>query len=122
MPAIGADLVRINGKTITRGRALAMGWVDPKGNVTAKGDEAFTTKPADRKPASNKARQAARAAGEPETTADGVFVKRKRVEPLKPRNVKNGKPIEDEAELARIAAETEAIEAAATAEREAAEA
>ncbi len=121
----GRDLVKINGRVYTRARALALGLVVVTGSgeseqvqATAK---AATVKPP-RAPASNRARKAARATQEGDDVAlnrDGTMPLKRRARPLVPRNVKNGEPITDEAELARIAAETAAIEAAAKVAREA---
>jgi hypothetical protein len=118
---VSSDIVTINGKTFTRSRALAQGLIDAKGEVTAKADSLFGgNREKTSQPVKNRDRKAAREAIEPETTSDGKLVARKKVEPLKPKNVKDGKPIEDEEELAKIAAKTAEIEAAAKAEREAA--
>lgn len=117
----GTDIVRIGGRIITRGRALAMGWIDAKGNVTAKAEALFG---ADALvaggPVSNKARKAKRQSDDVDLTPDGRLLKRREPKPLKPQNVTHdGEPVTDEAELARIAAETARIEAEKAAAREA---
>lgn len=124
---MSSDTVRINGVMMTRSRAVALGLIDSAGNAT-KAAEAVQPK-VKRGPVSNAARKVAREAdvvstdalGNPDVpmTKDGRL-KVKRIKPLLPKNVDaTGAPIEDEETLAKIAAETQAKEAAAKAKREA---
>lgn len=125
---MSSDIVRLpGGKVVTRSRAMALGLLDKDGNVK-------DTVPVDSQ-AAKVLRQDARAAewaksqglpaptpraakaDGPRTTTDGILIKEKRIEPLRPTNVDStGTAVTDEATLAAIAAETAAIDAAKVAE------
>lgn len=109
---MASDIVRLpNGKTVTRGRAFAMGWVDGDGSLTAKAPQSEADVKAEQKAA--RAEDWRRTQGLDEAEAVIAAARRKKIEPLRPRNVDHsGQPITDEETLARIAAETEALAAA----------
>jgi hypothetical protein len=111
-----SDIVRINGKTFTVGRALAQGLIDAEGNITKKANDLIgPNRVRSPKPARNrdraKAREKAGANAEPELTADGRLKVKAKVQPLKPKNVTAaGEVIEDEKTLKEIADKAKAIE------------
>lgn len=138
----GSDIVRLpNGKTVTRTRALALGWITTDGQFTdatplgsraaaeatraqreqewrdsQRLDEAPAPTRGQRAAATRARNRAAKAAtpGEPKVSEDGQSVATP--EPPKvlvPRNVDHdGNEVTDPEALAKIAAETAAIEAA----------
>lgn len=123
---VGADVIRLpNGKTMTLSRARGLGYLDRDGNIRPE----VAARMSGGSPAESKARREAREAAwrkqqglEPETTEDGRLKPVRKPRPLRPKNVtKTGAPIEDEAELAAIAARTKAIEAEKAAARAAKE-
>lgn len=113
-----SDIVRMpNGKTVTVGRARAMGWIDAEGNLTSKAPRPSVEQAAIDKANRNREwrqRQGLPVEDSPEEQAALTGTKPpKAPKPLKPRNVTpDGEPITDEALLAEIAAKTEAIEKA----------
>lgn len=89
MSPLGADLVQINGKVITRARARALGLLTDDG-----APKADAIVPSQRKGTKRPIVQKAKPKAKPAP-----------IEPLRPRNVDHdGTPITDEATLAAIAA------------------
>ena len=120
------DIIRLpNGRTATRSRALKMGWLDAKGNLTAKAPQSHRDVVAQQRaersaqwrrsqglPAPERGQDAAEAAA-----SAALAGKRKRIEPLLPKNVTaTGEEITDPETLAEIEERTRAIEAAKAAQ------
>lgn len=106
-----SDIVRFNGKVITRGRALAMGLTinDETGVATAADGEDFDAEDeaAEDSGELTRGQKAARTRAANKAAKDAE----KLIEPLRPQNVDHdGQPITDPAALAAIAAATEAGE------------
>lgn len=107
-----ADTVRLpNGKTLTRGRARALGLIDKNGDLTEKAlADSQVAKQAARAQRSAEWRKS-QGLPDVELNEDGTPKPTKRIEPLKPGNVDHdGNPITDPDLLAQIAARTAAIE------------
>lgn len=108
----GNDTVRLpNGKTVTKGRARALGLIDREGNFTEK---ALADSAAEK--AQAKAQRAAewrRSQGlEPDLNEDGTPKPVVPIQPLRPGNIDaEGNPVTDPELLAEIAARTAQIEA-----------
>lgn len=101
---MSADTIRLpGGKTITLGRAVALGLANRDGTLTAKGQSQ-----------DSQGAKAERDAARAEEWQESQGLKKGKKQPviLVPRNVKDGEPIEDEETLAAIAERTAAIEAA----------
>jgi hypothetical protein len=107
------DAIRLpNGKTVTRSRASARGWIDADGNLTA-----AAPKPSREQAIIDKAQRAkdwrrTQRLDSPEEQAALTGTPAPKVpKPLKPQNVTpDGEPITDKALLAEIATKTAAIE------------
>lgn len=126
MGSLGGDAIRLpNGSVTTRNRALARGWIDAEGNLTAAAPQPSRVEVERQKVARAKdwkRRQGIAVAAEDEDTPEEKAAllgrKAKRIEPLKPKNVTHdGEVITDKALLDEIAAKTAAIEKAEAASR-----
>lgn len=120
---ISQSTVRIGSRTMTVGLALSRGLirrVEGGATLTARALDMLDTQGAKAVAREDRSREWRRKQGiaDPATTEDGVLIKRKLPEPLMPKNVKNGEPVEDDETLEQIAERTAAIEKAHLAELE----